>query len=231
MVAAVTQEDVAAFPAWRATLKRGRKARVGPATINRDFAQFKAFAGWLVKTKRLPANPCDGIAMAKEWKGTEPIRIVEPARFEALVAKLADHWKHAAEALLVTGMRWGSLVKLRPEHLDEGRKVVRLVRPKGKEDVEIQVTSSRGWAALVWCARDGKFSPDVGSFNKALRLAAEAAKVPKVTAHMLRHTFAVRALEAGATVRDVQRWLGHAQITTTERYLRHAKPTPPPELL
>ena len=37
--------------------------------------------------------------------------------------------------------------------------------------------------------------------------------------HSLRHTAACRALRAGASVRDVQRFLGHTSITQTERYL------------
>jgi integrase/recombinase XerD len=228
-LADVRTADVAAFAAWRANLNPRRT--IGPASVNRDLAQFKALCSWLVQTERLATSPAERVKQAKEFKGTEPIRIIEPARFQAIVDQLAPHWARAIEALLVTGMRWGSLVKLRPEHLDTGRRVVRLVKPKGKQDVELQITSARGWEALVWCAADGKFAPDVGSCNKALRVAAEKAGVPKITAHMLRHTFAVRALEAGASVRDLQRWLGHAQITTTERYLRHAKPKPPPELL
>lgn len=37
--------------------------------------------------------------------------------------------------------------------------------------------------------------------------------------HVLRRTCATTLLESGASIRDVQRILGHASIATTERYL------------
>ncbi|WP_435335172.1 tyrosine-type recombinase/integrase [Haloarchaeobius sp. TZWWS8] len=45
----------------------------------------------------------------------------------------------------------------------------------------------------------------------------------KVTAHVLRHSFAVQSLKNGMDTRTLQKLLGHAKIDTTERYLRLAK--------
>lgn len=216
--------DVAAYPPWRQSQTyRGR--RIGVPASNRDLAALKALFSWLIQTERVAVNPCEKVPMAKEFQGQRTIRIVGLPEFEAVLVHLSKTWAAASVAMLGTGMRWGSLAAVKERDLDATRRTVVLRRPKGKRAIELTV-SERTFAALEACV--GKLSADASAYDSAVKKAAAAAGETRWTAHMLRHTFAVRVLEAGADVRQLQLWLGHASIRTTEIYLRFVQQKAPP---
>lgn len=49
---------------------------------------------------------------------------------------------------------------------------------------------------------------------------ARLAKIPKVTPHVLRHSFATHLMERGANVRAIQELMGHTWLTSTQTYMR-----------
>jgi integrase/recombinase XerD len=70
--------------------------------------------------------------------------------------------------------------------------------------------------AVFLNARGGRLTRQ-GAWG-VLHAAAERARLPDVTPHTLRHSFATHMLDGGADIRVVQELLGHASVATTQIY-------------
>ncbi|HWN59581.1 MAG TPA: site-specific tyrosine recombinase XerD [Streptosporangiaceae bacterium] len=71
-------------------------------------------------------------------------------------------------------------------------------------------------AAVFLNARGGRLTRQ-GAWG-VLHAAAERARLPDVSPHTLRHSFATHMLDGGADIRVVQELLGHASVATTQVY-------------
>lgn len=144
------------------------------------------------------------------------------------------------------GLRRGELIALRWRDVDFVRRAI-TVRRAVSGGVEVDSTKSRRArevpltdqvaAALERLSRRGDFtSPDdyvfvnrlgrridpVALTRRFLR-ARDAAGLPPLRLHGLRHTYGSLLVAGGIDVASVKAAMGHAQISTTERYL-HARP-------
>jgi integrase/recombinase XerD len=73
----------------------------------------------------------------------------------------------------------------------------------------------------VFCSSTGEALTRFGIYKIVRRHAGhldDARTNRRVSPHIFRHTFAVHLLEAGVEVNVIRGWLGHADLTTTNRY-------------
>lgn len=135
---------------------------------------------------------------------------------------------------LYAGLRVSELVKLAVEDLDFGRRLLMVREGKGKKDRSLPIPKKllgplRGWVGarqagpVFESPRGGRLSTRAVQLlmkRLALRAKLPRAKVARaVTPHKLRHSYATRLLESGATIYEVKELLGHSSISTTETYL------------
>lgn len=142
---------------------------------------------------------------------------------------------HLDEILLQTGLLLGlrvsELCKLDVQDLDLAARTAMVRAGKGDKDRCVPVPARLVALLEEWQGRGKKraagpvfASPRGGrlaSRTVQLRLAAlgKRAGLPRrLKPHTLRHTFATRLLERGASIREVQELLGHSSVATTEVY-------------
>lgn len=132
------------------------------------------------------------------------------------------------------GLRISEAVSLRPEQIDAGQGVIRIIGKGNKERLlplpQVLLIAmrldwithrNRQWV-LATCAQGNHISPR--AVRGALNAAAAREGIPGVTPHCLRHGFATRLLERGVELRVVQILLGHASIRSTEIYTHLTEP-------
>jgi site-specific recombinase XerD len=168
-------------------------------------------------------------------------RTLSPAETERLIDAAGGTTPRAlrdralAEVLYGAGLRVSEAVGMPRVAVDlEGR----IVRVLGKGDKERIVPlgrpaaeALRRYLAMGRPHLDRRHRPDLflnarggaltraGAFLILRRLADRAGLDPsRVHPHLLRHSFATHLLEGGADLRSVQEMLGHADLSTTERY-------------
>jgi integrase/recombinase XerC len=137
------------------------------------------------------------------------------------------------EVIYSCGLRASEVVALDWHDLDESLGVVRIERGKGNKQRVVPIGDDAvaalndyrgGWSepvgdrsAVFLNLRGGRLN--VRSVGRVLdECIRRAALQTKASPHALRHSFATHLLENGADLRAIQEMLGHASISTTQKY-------------
>jgi integrase len=220
----------------------------GEAGINRLLARLRALFNWAIAEGFVEQTPFKkaGVTVVKlEGRAEKPRRRrLLPGEEAALIQAASPHLQALIVAGLETGCRVGELLTIQFRDLAYGpgpkrgtlvprRILLPAEKTKTYEAREIPITSRL--AAVIEMRRtgpDGKdHSPDacvfgnevgeeIASIKTAWRAACRRAGISNLHFHDLRREFGSRVRETpGNSDHEVRDLLGHANISTTSRYL------------
>jgi len=215
------------------------------ATVGRKLSALRTFFRFLRQERHIEHDPAAGIAGPKIGKYLPAFLTVDEVFSLLETPNAKDRFmlrdRAILELLYSTGMRVAELVSRDSLHLDFATEMLK-VRGKGNKERLVPVgrvalDAVQNWLpqreqliadrarrgrkvekkALFLNVRGGRLTSR--SVERMVKSYGERAGIPQiVTPHALRHSFATHLLEMGADLRSVQELLGHASLSTTQRY-------------
>ena len=238
----ITRHDV---KAWAADLGA---SGLSAATVQRIVHLLSASLAAAVDAEVITANPAARLRLAPPAPAVE--RYLTRSEFDAVCEHLEDEYLVLAQLLAGTGMRLGEASGLHWSRVDQVRGVVEVVDtwaprlpgmkpyPKGRRRRHVPLPT---WvqlgdptpgpcgyehpgcrSGLVVTTASGHVVEGT-RFRKAWTAACKAAGVGHVRIHDLRHSYASWLLQAGISLAEVGRLLGHESPLTTQRYAHLAE--------
>ncbi|HMS26591.1 MAG TPA: site-specific tyrosine recombinase XerD [Burkholderiaceae bacterium] len=213
-------------------------------SANRRLTVFKRYYRWLLRERKINADPTLKIQAAKQ--ALRVPKTMTEAQVEALLAApntdtpLGLRDRTMLELMYASGLRVSELVSLKTIHLSMNEGVLRVFGKGNKERIVPFGEVARLWIERYLTASRsailaGKQTPDLfvthlGSgmsrvmFWMIVKKHALTAQITTaLSPHTLRHAFATHLLNHGADLRAVQLLLGHADISTTTIYTHVAR--------
>jgi integrase/recombinase XerC len=211
--------------------------RATRATAQRHLSAIKSFFRYR-EVSHSASNPARGLRSPR--RETHLPSILREPEVAALIGDPPAEgdragWRgHAmAETLYSSGLRISELVALNWADLDLEMGLLRARHGKGnKERIvpvgEPAIRALMGWRRHMPVDR-GRGGPIFTNLRGGrittrsvetivARLLATSGVANRITPHGLRHSFATHLLDHGADLRSIQEMLGHASLTTTQRY-------------
>jgi integrase/recombinase XerC len=237
---ALAEFDLLALREWLAHLyEREQKA----ATIRRKLASLRGLFRYLSREHRIERDPARLLRLPKMPKSLPLVpnaevtnALVDGAGRDDLEQPYPKRDRLLFEILYGCGLRISEAVGLNTDDIDQSERWLR-VRGKGKKERQVPYgskaadaldayLSDRSPACAVADSRAlflnhrGKRITDRGARNIVRFYAAYVAGDSSIHPHTLRHAFATHLLSDGADLRSIQELLGHARLSTTQKYTR-----------
>ena len=215
-----------------------------PKTIHNTIGLMNAAYAHAVKTGQLASNPCQYIDLPKKQKPDIKIFSEHEmlAFFKALKDERIDY-RVAYELCLLCGMRRSEVLGLKESDINISFRCVTVAHTRHRvngenieqdtkteqshrtlalpdvvvEDIKVLIkTHDRPYKHTDYLIQDGFGQPmNPSVLTNHIHDIEDAAGLPHISVHGLRHTFASMLNNAGVDIARISRELGHSNISTT----------------
>jgi integrase/recombinase XerC len=210
------------------------------SSAQRKLASIRSFFKYLFREGLLDKNPAKLVSTPKKEKELpsflsvdDAVMLVEAPEGDSLTA-----WRDRAilETFYSSGLRISELAGLTHEGLELANGTVRVIG-KGNKERLVPLGDKAASAMLEYlnaCRANGIHAARsdqpvfvnargeglaVRTIRRVVEKYRKATGVKgRLTPHTLRHTFATHMLAGGADLRSIQEMLGHASLSTTQKY-------------
>ena len=211
-----------------------------PTTISRNLASVRCFYKFLIFQGVMDSNPAKAVKLEKTVKKLP--QVLNGEAIERLLAQpdIRDpkgcRDKAMLELLYATGIRASELINLDIKDVNLRSGVLYCPGNKGVRPIPMYPSAVVAVSDYIYRMRGLITAPDSGDalfvnlnggrltrqgFWKIVKgYAAEAGIEEEITPHTLRHSFAMHLLQNGASVKDIQTMMGHADISSTQVYVQ-----------
>jgi integrase/recombinase XerC len=227
--------DLLLLREWLASLyEREHK----PATIRRKIAALRALFRYLSREGKIASDPARLLRLPKMPKTLPDVpnaevtnALVDGVSNAALERPSPIRDRLLLELLYGCGLRISEAVGLDLEDFDQTERWLR-VRGKGRKERQVPYGTKAAEALQQWLStRHSEREPRALFLNhRGTRLTDRGARSivkfyatfvagdSSIHPHTLRHAFATDLLSHGADLRSIQELLGHARLSTTQKY-------------
>src|ERR1044071_3439708 len=221
--------------AVRAYLAHLARRKLSRSSIARHLSAMRSFFKYLMRKAMLDVNPARTVATPKREKHLPSV--MQPADVALLLEQpdlskpLGARDRAFLELLYASGLRIAELVGIDIDDMELRARLVK-VRGKGAKERIVPFGSKAEEAVRAWLAvREAPPEEEALFVNyrgeritqRSVRrlfdgYVRDAALRAGISPHPMRHSFATHLINAGADLRAIQELLGHASLSTTQKY-------------
>jgi integrase/recombinase XerC len=215
------------------------QGEVKKSSIARKLSAIRSFFRYLNREGILTNNPARLVATPRREKRLPAVltaddasRLMESPNSrnpEDHTVVLRD--RAVLETLYSTGIRASELIGINREDIDRHGRLIR-IRGKGRRERIVPIGNKAQAAIDAYLNSPSRIAETTAIFigPSGKRLTARTVQrilenhrkqlglQQKASPHTLRHSYATHMLESGADLRAIQELLGHASLSTTQRY-------------